>query len=190
MADLKTYDIVDFAVLGEMRRYFYAHGEKRILKKGEFFCRMEWPANEIGLVTDGVFGFSRPDYRGHPQILTLASKGELVGAVISLRPTKLSGFDVRALSRAEVLSLPMAKMFDDIETQHPGFRLMFTDAIAYGFMMRGIAFRCASAEERYNELRVRIPDICTRIPMSSIASYLGISREAFARMRGKLSKKS
>ena len=76
-------------------------------------------------------------------------------------------------------------MFDEMEISYPGFKLMFTDAIAYGFMMRGISFRCDTLEERYQELLERIPDICNRISMSAIASYLGVSREAFARMRSR-----
>lgn len=185
MADLKTYDLID---LTEIYQYFKDNGERRTLKRGECFCRMECPVREIALVTDGVFGFSRPDSKGRTQILTFASTGEFVGAVISLRPTRLSGFDVKALCRSEVLSLPMNKMFDDLEDSYPGFRLAFTDAIAYGFMMRGISFRCDTPEERYSELLNRIPNICTRVSMASIASYLGISREAFARMRGRFSK--
>lgn len=183
MADLKAYDLIDFT---EVYQYFIDNGEKRTLKRGDFFCRVENPVREIALVTDGVFGFSRADDKGRTQIFAFASSGEFVGAVISLRPTRMSAFDVKALCRSEVLTVPMAKMFDDLEGRHPGFRLAFTDAIAYGFMMRGMSFRCDTPKDRYIELIGRMPDICSRIPMSDIAAYLGISREAFARMRGRL----
>lgn len=185
MADLRTYDLIDFT---KVYQHFIDNGERRTLKKGECFCRLECPCREIALVKDGVFGFSRPDSNGRTQIFSFATKGEFIGAVISLRPTRLSAFDAKALCSSEILVLPMAALFEELETAYPGFRLMFTDAIAYGFMMRGISFRCDTPEERYLELLGRIPNICKWVSMSAIASYLGISREAFARMRGKFAK--
>lgn len=183
MADLKTYDLFNADAL---RTIILEHGREHKFKKGECFCRMECTAKEIGLVRNGVFGFSRPDGAGRDQILSLASTGEFVGAVISLYPTRRSAFDVTALCTSTVVSMPITGAFALAEELQPGFRSEFTEAIAYGFMMRGISFRCDKPEERYVELVARIPNICDVISMSAIASYLGLSREAFARLRGRM----
>lgn len=183
MADLKTYDHVD---LTELRQYFIDNGVKRTIKKGEHFCRMEHTTKEIGLVVSGVFGFMRPDSNGREQIFSFASAGEIVGAIVPLRPGRKSAFDIVALCQCEVLVVNADDMFFFMETLLPGFRLKLTDAIAYGFLMRGISFRCDTPEERYKELLKRVPKISSLIPMSAIATYLGITREAFSRLRSKL----
>ncbi|MDE5568642.1 MAG: Crp/Fnr family transcriptional regulator [Muribaculaceae bacterium] len=183
MADLKIYDLIDLTAL---RKLFEEHGEKRTVRKGEHFCRMEHTAKEIGLVVSGVFGFMRPDSKGRNQIISFAAHGDIVGAIISLRPTRMSAFDVVALCPAEILVVKADEIFGIMESIQPGFRLMLTDAIAYGFMMRMISFRCDKPEDRYTELLERMPKIASMIPMSAIASYLGMTREAFARLRSRL----
>lgn len=183
MADLKIYDLLD---LTELRNFITEHGEKRTIKKGEYFCRMEHTAKEIGLVVSGVFGFMRPDSNGRNQIISFAAPGEIVGAIISLRPTRMSAFDVVAICRAEILVVKADEIFGLMENIQPGFKLILTDAIAYGFMMRMISFRCDKPEDRYNELLERMPKIASMIPMSAIASYLGMTREAFSRLRSRM----
>ena len=183
MADLKLYDLIDLTAL---RQFIADHGEKRTMRKGEYFCRMEHTAKEIGLVVSGVFGFMRPDSTGRNQIVSLAAPDEIVGAIISLRPSRQSALDVVALCQAEILVVNADEMFDYMESIQPGFRLMLTDAIAYGFLMRMISFRCDKPAERYAELLKRIPKIASMIPMSAIASYLGMTREAFARLRSRI----
>lgn len=183
MSDLKTYDVFDMEPL---RKCFMHHGEYRFLRRGDCFCRIESQAREIGMVCSGGFGFSRPDANGRDHLLSMAFKGDLIGAYISLRPGRLSAFDVRALCPSEVIVMPLASMISVMEEELPGFRLDFSDAIAYGFMMRAISFRCETAEERYRELLDRIPDVRKLMPMSAIASYLGMTREAFARMRRRI----
>ena len=43
-----------------------------------------------------------------------------------------------------------------------------------------------SARERYEQLLQQTPHIIERVPLGSIASYLGISQETLSRIRGKL----
>lgn len=183
MADLKIYDLLD---LTELRNFITEHGEKRTIKKGEYFCQMEHTAKEIGLVVSGVFGFMRPDSNGRNQIGSFAASDEIIGAIVPLLPTRQSAFDVVALCQAEIWVVNTDEMFDYMESIHAGFRLKLANAIAYGFMMRMISFRCDKPEDRYNELLERMPKIASMIPMSAIASYLGMTREAFSRLRSRM----
>lgn len=183
MPDLHTYDLLNFAGAKPM---FESYGSCRMFKRGDYFCRMESPAREIGLVISGGFGFSRPDHKGHDQILSLAFEGEFVSAIIALLPGRRSAFDVRALCPSELRVLPLDFFFDKMEEMNPGFRLELTTVLAYGIMMRCISCRCDTPEDRYKDLLQRVPDVRKFVPMSTIASYLGLSREAFARMRSRI----
>lgn len=182
MPDLLTYDVIDMTAV---KQSFAESGTRRQMKRGECFCRIEQPVREIGLVESGAFAFARADSKGQDQILSMAFEGELVGAVISLHPGRCSAFDVRALCRSELLVMPLDKWIADMEERQPGFYHNLIAAIAYGFMMRGISYRCATPEQRYAELLSRLPNARRLISMSSIASYLGMSREAFSRLRSR-----
>lgn len=50
-------------------------------------------------------------------------------------------------------------------------------------------YRALSAEERYEDLATRRPDLLQRIPQYQIASYLGVRPESLSRIRRRLSVK-
>lgn len=185
MADLKTYDVLDFEPLREL---ILSEGTVRVLAKGECYVNLGEVCDTIGLVVDGVFGFCRPDYKGDNQICSLSMKGELVGSVIC-ESGRRSYFDVMALCRSEVCVVPVSALDGFEDPYHgTGFRERLLYAVAYGFMIRAASYRCDSPEMRYRELLERNPDIVSRVSMTAIASYLGVTRETFARMRAKLKK--
>ena len=183
MADLKLYDIIDMTPLID---YLRLHGELRRYRRRELFTRIDSVTPEMGLVVSGGFSFSHHDYKGVDQILSFALPGEILGAYISPSNTRRSGYDVTALCDSEVLVVPREEVIDYLDKEHAGFRLDFTTAIAISFMQRATTFRCDSPEARYSELLERLPGIDSKISMTAIASYLGITRETFARLRKKL----
>lgn len=183
MADLKLYDIID---LEPLRRYILTNGERRSYRRRQHFCTLSRPAQEIGLVISGGFAFSRPDYKGDRHILSLAFTDEIIGAYITPDFSRRSGFDITAMCDSEAAVVSLDAMTDYIDRELPGFRLQFTTAIATSFMLRGIAYRCESPESRYLELLRRLPHINGQMSNTAIASYLGIARETFVRMRSRL----
>lgn len=184
MADLLLYDIFD---LSPFRNFIRSTGEKRILKKGEHFCRTDAPAPDIAVVDSGGFAFTHPDHKGDNQILSLALTDELIGAYIPMMPGHRSVLDSIALCTSRITAIPLDKAIDYMDNElHPGYRMEFTRSIAFSFMIRGMDQRCKSPEERYRELLSRMPDLPGKISMSAIASYLGITRETFARMRSRM----
>ncbi|WP_295727833.1 hypothetical protein [uncultured Muribaculum sp.] len=182
MADLKLYDVFD---LTPLRDFLRSNGEPRVFSKGECFCRFGTPSQKIGVVNSGGFAFMRPDYKGDNQTCSLAFRDELVGAYISRMPGRVAEFDVCAVCRSEISVMPVDEMIAHISDISPTYGYEFVYAIAYGFMMRAIAYRCESVDARYTELLTRVPDIHRFMSNSAIASYLGVTRETFARMRAK-----
>ncbi len=187
MADMKTYDIYDFEPI---RRYVRLNGEKRVYARGEKFCGMDDKSKLFAEVVSGAFSFSRPDYKGDEQIFSFAFDGEFIGSIISM-PGQRSGFDIKAQCRSEVLVVDASEFKGYIDSEFlPDAVAMMNYAIAYGFMLRGISFRCDSPEIRYCKLLARVPGLEDRISKTTIASYLGVSREHFARIRSKMQRKN
>lgn len=183
MADLKLYDKLDLAPL---REYFMNHGERRLYRRGQHFITIGRTATEMGLVVSGGFAFSHPDYKGDRQILTLAFAGELVGNYITPDLSGRAGYDATAMCESEVLVVPHSDFVARLDSISSDFKFRFTLAIAMSFMMRATSIRCDSPETRYRELLRRMPEINGRMSMTAIASYLGITRETFARLRNRL----
>lgn len=183
MADLKLYDKLDLAPL---REYFMNHGERRLYRARQHFITIGRTATEMGLVVSGGFAFSHPDYKGDRQILTLAFAGELVGNYITPDLSGRAGYDTTAMCESEVLVVPHSDFVAQLDSIGSDFKFRFTLAIAMSFMMRATSMRCDSPETRYCELLRRMPEINGHMSMTAIASYLGITRETFARLRNRL----
>lgn len=183
MSDLAIYDIFD---IGTIRRFITGHGEVLSLRRGDLFVRMGDKAGWIGLVRSGMFGYRHSDHKGEDRTMTFAFAGDLVGAYIAL-PGRRSMFDVVALCPSSVIRIPYTELVEFMDREcPPGYRTKLTEAIAFGFMKRAMEYRCVSPESRFRELLAREPDVVDMIPMSYIASWLGISREAFARLRRRI----
>lgn len=183
MGDLVIYDVFDIFPL---REYMIENGEAVKFRRGEYFYSRGDVARDIAILKEGAFSFSQSDYKGREQILSMAFPGELIGAYIASRPGHRSMFDVRALcpSTACLISLNELREYMD-SCLGECYRRHSAEAIAYGFLIRATSFRCDSPEQRYYKLLRREPHIHTMLTNTVIASYLGISREAFARLRAK-----
>lgn len=183
MADLKLYDIIDMNPVAEFIR---GTGVRRVMSKGEYFARMNCRCREVGIVCSGGFAFSLPDYRGDNQILSLALAGEFIGSFVTL-PDNLSFVEISALCRSEIYTVPIDLLYAEMDSGRIAVgRDKLIYAIAYGFMLSGASYRCDSPETRYRELLARVPDLHATISMTAIASYLGVTRETFARMRRRM----
>lgn len=183
MADLRLYDILDINPLADFVR---DNGVRRTMSKGEHFASMNSPCREIGVVCSGGFAFSLPDYRGDNQILALAFAGELIGSVVAI-PGNRSFVDISALCRSEIYAVPTDVLYAEMDSGRLTVsRSELLYALAYVFMLRAASFRCDSPEMRYRELLARVRDLHGTISMTAIASYLGVTRETFARMRRRM----
>lgn len=185
MADLVTYDLLDFSAVREFMR---SRGSRRVLRKGECFIREREVPHKVGLVESGGFSFSKTDWKGNVQIMSLAFAGELISSIVSLHGRR-AGFDVTALCQSTVVEVEAADFAGFFNTDCPaGAYQELIYAIACGILDRAFSFRCESPETRYRSLLDRSPHIVGSITMTAMASYLVISREHFARIRSKFAK--
>lgn len=188
MSDLSIYGLTDFVVI---RDFIESTGESVALRRGGLFCRMDECAPRVGIVKSGAFAFMRPDSRGNEQVMTLSFPGDLVGAYVAVEPGNKSYFDVKALCASEILAIGIVEFLSFLESV-PGknFSAWFAKTVAFEFMMRGASFRCDTPEERYLALCARVPGHMDFMSNTDVASYLGISREGFSRMRSRLTRGS
>lgn len=185
MADLKTYDLID---LTPPRDYILNEGKKQSLRRGDYFIRIGEVAKKVAIVTEGYFAYVHPDSKGENQTITFAAKNEFLSTFIAM-PGQRSVVDIKSLCASQIMVVEYDDIMRYIKTEMPENALSdFYYAIAFGLLNRGISFRCDSPETRYRELLQRMPDIIQKVPMKEIASYLGVTREHFSRMRTRMLK--
>lgn len=95
---------------------------------------------------------------------------------------------IQALTETRV-SVTDYAAFQEVKQRYPvllEFDLLMTEAHALWLESRLLDFHTLSATQRYQKLLSKDPRIIQHIPLTPIASYLGISLETLSRIRSKL----
>lgn len=110
--------------------------------------------------------------------------------IVSLRSALLeqpSREAIQMLETGQVASVEWA-VFKKLTKIHPALAeldSLFSDLYALQLEERVLDLQTLSARQRYEKLRAREPHIVAQIPLTHIASYLGISLETLSRIRAK-----
>lgn len=100
-------------------------------------------------------------------------------------------FSLEAITDCEVVEIPVAA-FDHLRYTVEEFRV-FGQRVMEGELIRNMitdtAYRSSDAKERLAMLRTMYPNLENLVPHSFIASYLGITKVSFSRIRKELTGK-
>lgn len=164
--------------------------EYRRFSKGDVLHPIGEVCHCIGLVLSGVFRFywlkSGKEYVGE-----FYQTGNLVSSFSSYLSGKPSRICIDCLVDGEVvlISRENEKILERIYPQFWKLTKLSRDKVYMQAYQRYLTHLVDSAEERYlNFLKTR-PQLVLEIPQYMIASYLGITPEAFSRIRKNLSLK-
>jgi CRP-like cAMP-binding protein len=95
---------------------------------------------------------------------------------------------IQAVTDVQVLALEKQR-FDKAKEEHPLLReldLLLTEHYAAWVEERLFQFRTYDAEQRYRLLLEQQPRMIQEVPLTHIASYLGISPETLSRIRNRI----
>ena len=168
--------------------FLKSKGERRILKRREFFVRQGDSHAEIAYILRGSFKLFTSDYRGKEQILSFSFDHEFVACYLPPRYGCKALLSVQAMEESVLLVAPLQEVLSQIQIEQDGtvFVSDFIECLAFDLLRKNVSFRCETPEERYRQLIVRIPDILNRVSMKDIASYIGVTPETLSRMRSRM----
>ncbi|MBL7772032.1 MAG: Crp/Fnr family transcriptional regulator [Chitinophagaceae bacterium] len=155
------------------------------VKKKQFLLREGEICKHLWFVSKGCLRMFKEDRKGHEHILLFAFEEYWVGDRESVVSDKPSDYHVEAIEDSELLQISKEKL-NDLYQQIPSFREMHIALQQRSFnklqerMQKTLSF---SAEEKYADIMNHQPEILHRVPLSMVASYLGISRETLSRIR-------
>lgn len=128
------------------------------------------------------------DPNANEHVMQFAFEGHWVSDLSSFITQSPGEMVIEAIEDSEVLLLPHHE-FELLLNKVPALEKFFRQLYqrAYVALQKRVSMReSTTAKERYKELMSKHPNIAKRVPLLSIASYLGITAESLSRIRGNL----
>jgi CRP-like cAMP-binding protein len=160
--------------------------KKTILLNAGEICNFE------AYVTKGCIKSYFLNSLGNEVILTFATENWWVSDIISFHEQKPAKIHIECIEACELLSIDLEhknQVLKQIPSLERMFRLLVQRHLAM-YQERLFATIAQSAEERYKLFLEKYPHLQQRVPLHSIAAFLGISPESLSRIRAKDLKKS
>jgi CRP-like cAMP-binding protein len=170
--------------------FLMEHAYVVFFNKGELLLKEGQVCEHIYFIRKGaVRGFVK---EGKKDITTwITAEGEMVSSILSFERKGSAIENMQAIEDCEVLALTLVDL-DTLYEQFPEFNIVSRKLLQqYYSDAEGRAFiaRLTNAETKYKQFLTRYSHFANRIPLTYIASFLGITLETLSRVRRKLSTK-
>lgn len=161
--------------------------EKRIVEKKEYLLKQDHICTFEAYVVKGCLKTYMLDTKGNEVVIYFSIEDWWVGDLRSFHFRTPSIINIQALERTEIAYISVEN-YSLLLNRFPQFERIFYFMLQSSmsvFMQRYYNYLAKSAEERYEEFVRRYPKIYARVPLQSIASYLGITPEFLSKIRAK-----
>jgi len=171
-------------------KFFKDHAYPVFFDKGELLLEAGQVCEHIYFIKKGVVrGFIK---EGKRDITTwITAEGEMVSSILTFEGRGSAIENIQAIEDCEMLALKLADL-EKLYEQIPEFNIVSRKLLQqYYSDAEGRAFiaRLTNAETKYKQFLIRYSYFANRVPLTYIASFLGITLETLSRVRRKLSTK-
>ncbi|GGH38752.1 cAMP-binding protein [Mangrovimonas yunxiaonensis] len=168
------------------REEFIANSEVKHFEKGDIVVREGQYAKKAYLIINGC---ARAYYLKNGKDITdwLTFENQFMASIISFFSNEPSPHYVAFAEDSTVLEFSKDTV-DALSNKHHDFERFISKIVTetmLGLCERLHIVQFSKAEERYQHLISVYPNITQRIPLTHIASYLGITLETLSRIRSK-----
>jgi CRP/FNR family transcriptional regulator, anaerobic regulatory protein len=165
------------------------HGATIKVKKKGFFLFPDAVCNYVGFVHSGCLEYYFNDNEGEKHIVYFAMDDWWVGDLNSFYNNKPTIYSLQALEDCVILAFNTTQ-FEAARSAYPAFHEFINQShsrATAAVTNRFVEMKSLSAEERYLKLMNTYPNVFQRVPLSNIASYLGVKPQSLSRIRKQLS---
>lgn len=160
-------------------------GKEKAIKKGEILIKNGSHPSFFFYILNGVFK-TYIEKNDKPYILGFTFDGDIDGCPRSLLKGIANNFHIEAVVDSIVL---ICEFKDFQKACSPEKYTSITHNIITNYISlletRTIEALAMNAEQRYEKLRLQNPNLIDKIPLTDIASFLGITTERLSRIRKK-----
>jgi len=171
-------------------KFLKEHAYSCSYNKGELLLEEGQVCEHIYFIKKGVVrGFVK---EGKREITTwITGEGEMVSSILTFEEKGSAIENMQAIEDCEMLALTLVDL-EKLYEQFPEFNIVSRKLLQkYYSDAEGRAFiaRLTNAETKYKKFLTRYSHFANRIPLTYIASFLGITLETLSRVRRKISTK-
>ena len=171
-------------------KFLKEHAYSVLFDKGELLLEAGQVCEHIYFIRKGVVRGSIRE--GKKDITTwITAEGEMVSSILSFEEKGSTLENMQAIEDSEMLALTLVDL-EKLYEQFPEFNIVSRKLLQrYYSDAEGRAFiaRLTNAETKYKQFLTRYNYLANRVPLTYIASFLGITLETLSRVRRKLSTK-
>jgi len=171
-------------------KFLKEHAYSCSFNKGELLLEEGQVCEHIYFIKKGVVrGFVK---EGKREITTwITGEGEMVSSILTFEEKGSAIEIMQAIEDCEMLALTLVDL-EKLYEQFPEFNIVSRKLLQkYYSDAEGRAFiaRLTNAETKYKKFLTRYSHFANRVPLTYIASFLGITLETLSRVRRKISTK-
>ena len=172
MEGFNTY--IDLLDCSGLTGFFYKKGEKRILKRKEFFLRQNDSSLYAGYVEKGAFRLTRIGDNGKEAVVGYSFEKEFICDYSSFLKRTTSVANIQATTESVVYVVSLSDYLEYLNTgpEDQRFRHKAAEALFEMVYMRLLESYCDTPEQRYVKLMQRCPNLKEKVPLKEIASFL------------------
>jgi len=163
----------------------------RPLRNGDYFSPAGVTANEAAFVLNGILRLGTTSATGQQTTDYFVAENDVVidleGTPYQAPPSEY----IQAVMKTDLAIFPAAGL-KSLSAAIPGWDKVFNDIIARTLLAKAGRITPAVAEDattRYRNFLENHSTIAARIPLSHLASYLGITQQSLSRIRKQLAKR-
>jgi len=159
--------------------------ELKIIKKGRCFLEAGRVARQLGFLTEGVLRVYLCNKNGEDITRAFITEGHFVLNVFSFNNKIPSEVNFEAVSDCTLLVLS-EKDIIELASAIPDWNNIFSKVVAEGLTNKlkiSNNMLNQDAKTRYLEFLNTYPGLANRVPLSALASYLGIKQSSLSRIR-------
>jgi CRP-like cAMP-binding protein len=169
-------------------KFFKEHSYVVSFDKGELLLEEGQVCEHIYFIKKGVVrGFVR---EGKREITTwITAEGEMVSSILSFEGKASAIENMQAIEDCEMLAMTLIDL-QNLYDQFPEFNIVSRKLLQQYYSdaeRRAFIARLTNAETKYKQFLTCYNHFANRIPLTYIASFLGITLETLSRVRRKLS---
>lgn len=161
------------------------HGEFREIKSGEILLNEGKVAKELFFVADGILKIVSTNEKGNEVIQFFIKENKFCTILYSFTNEVISAEEIIAATPATVFVFSRKKL-NELFDKIPYFKKLIENITQHTLMEKIKSRNHLMGEEasvRYHKFINEHPDLMLRVPLSDIASYLGITQQSLSRIR-------
>ncbi|RTQ50924.1 Crp/Fnr family transcriptional regulator [Hymenobacter gummosus] len=163
-----------------------SHFTARTFRRHQFLIQPGEPVRYFYFVVQGLLKLVYTDDTGKPHIISFALEDWWESDFQAFYLQTPATLSLECVEPTEVLGITLAD-YRRMCAGLPKMEHFFLEKALLGNMAaqnRILSFLTTSAQQRYEQLARRSPQLIRRLPKTLLASYLGVSRETLSRLSG------